>query len=519
MVRVTVNQQPKPVGLPRPVMAPRPGSELSELLGIPCPPPAGWAVTGVTLDSRAVRPGDLYAALPGLRTHGAKFTAGALAAGAAAILTDPSGLELLDAPVGVPVLVVPDPRARLGEVSAWVYDHPCDGLLMIGITGTNGKTTTSYLLDAALRAHGQHTGLIGTVAIQVGDDVIPATRTTPEAPDLHGLLAAMRQRGVTAVTMEVSSHALVMGRVDGVRFDLALFTNFSQDHLDFHGDLESYFAAKAQLFTPERADAALICTDDEWGRRLAQQVSIPVTTYGLTGSPDWLAVAPQAQQAGSTFLVRHGGSEQPGAVALPGEFNVANAVAAVAAATLVGVDPVQAGAAVAACPGVPGRMEPISVGQPFAALVDYAHTPDAVARALIAARSSGSGRVIAVLGCGGDRDREKRPIMGQVAAREADILVITDDNPRSESASSIRMAIIDGVTSVPPQDRAEWQEIPGRDEAIRWAVSQARAGDVLLVAGKGHEQGQEVAGVVHPFDDREAVRAALRMWIPAGGQQ
>lgn len=510
------------MSLPRPDIPPRPGAELAAVLGLPDPAPAGWSVTGVTLDSRAVRPGDLYAALPGLRTHGARFADDAAANGAAAILTDPEGADRLGAAAAaLPVLVIPDPRARLGELSAWIYRNPADRLLMIGITGTNGKTTTSYLLDAALRANGHRTGLIGTVAIQIGDEVVPATRTTPEAPDLHGLLGAMEQRGVTAVTMEVSSHALVMGRVDGVRFDLALFTNFSRDHLDFHETLEEYFAAKASLFQSSRCDAALICTDDEWGGRLAADTRVPASTYGLLGSPSWLARDLQSRPGGgTTFTISHDGRDTPAAVAIPGQFNVANALAAVSASVSLGMPAERAAAAVAACPGVPGRMEPVDAGQPFIALVDYAHTPDAVQRALEAARAAAVSRVICVLGCGGDRDREKRPVMGEVAARGADILVVTDDNPRSESPSAIRMAIIGGVKSVPDDQRASWLEVADRAAAIREAVAMAGPGDVLLVAGKGHEQGQEVAGVVAPFDDRLALRSALEQWnVGAGGQQ
>ncbi|HEY5887142.1 MAG TPA: Mur ligase family protein, partial [Acidimicrobiales bacterium] len=255
------------------------GTALRRLLRLPEGPPD--EVTGVTLDSRRVRPGDLYAALPGFSTHGARFAAMAVESGAAGILTDRVGADLIVAAggSGVPVLVVDDPRAVLGVVSAGVYGRPADRLRTTGITGTNGKTTASYLLDAALRAGGHTTGLIGTVATQVGDLVLPATRTTPEAPDLHALLALMVQRGATAVTMEVSSHALALGRVDGVLFDLAVFTNLSQDHLDFHGDMESYFAAKADLFTASRAASGLVCVDDRWGRRLLDVADIPVTTY------------------------------------------------------------------------------------------------------------------------------------------------------------------------------------------------------------------------------------------------
>ena len=315
------------------------GAALRRMLGLPDGPPEH--VTGVTLDSRRVRPGDLYAALPGFTTHGARFAEMAQAAGAAAILTDPSGAELIGAARGVelPVLVVDDPRGVLGAVSAWVYGDPAGALATTGITGTNGKTTVSYLLDAALRAGGHTTGVIGTVATHIGDEVLPATRTTPEAPDLHALLAVMRERGASAVTMEVSSHALELGRVDGVHFDLAVFTNLTQDHLDFHGTMEAYFAAKAQLFTADRAAAGLVCVDDEWGRRLADGAAIPVTTYALGAPADWTVTdVAHGDQGTTTYIARGPGVEVPARVGLPGMFNVANALAALAAAVHHGVD-------------------------------------------------------------------------------------------------------------------------------------------------------------------------------------
>lgn len=478
--------------------------------------PALSAVTlaGVTLDSRGVRPGDLYAALPGFTTHGARFASAAVGAGAAAILTDADGARLISgdpAAGGTPVLVVADPRGVLGTVSAWLYGDPAAALRTTGVTGTNGKTTTSYLVDAALRAGGHITGVIGTVATQIGDEVLPATRTTPEAPDLHAILAVMVQRGASAVTMEVSSHALSMGRVDGLRFDLAVFTNLSQDHLDFHGDLESYFAAKAGLFTRQRSRAALVCIDDAWGQRLAAEAAVPVTTYGIDVPADWTAhdVRPSDQGA-STFVVRGpGGVEVRAGVALPGRFNVANALAGLAVAVHHGIDPQVAADAIRACPGVPGRMERVVAGQPFLAVVDYAHTPDAVERAIAAAREVVRGRLIVVLGCGGDRDREKRPLMGRVAARGADVLVITDDNPRSEPASAIREAMMGGVRQVEPAQRAEVHEEGDRRRAITLAVRMALPDDAVLVLGKGHEQGQEAAGMVTPFDDRAELRAAI----------
>jgi UDP-N-acetylmuramoyl-L-alanyl-D-glutamate--2,6-diaminopimelate ligase len=487
------------------------GDALRRMLGLPAGPPE--VVTGVTLDSRRVRPGDLYAALPGFTTHGARFAAQAQANGAAGILTDPSGADLIrsEGGIDVPVLVVEDPRGLLGAASALIYGDPARALATTGITGTNGKTTASYLLDAALRAGGHTTGVIGTVATHIGDEVLPATRTTPEAPDLHALLAVMRERGASAVTMEVSSHALELGRVDGVHFDLAVFTNLSQDHLDFHGDMESYFAAKAQLFTADRAAAGLVCVDDPWGRRLAEAGPIPLVTYAVDQPADWTVrdIRLSADGACRFTAVGPGGVRVAAGVGLAGRFNVANALAALAAAVHHGVEPLLAADAIRECPGVPGRMERVAAGQAYLAIVDYAHTPDAVARAIRATREVITGRVITVLGCGGDRDREKRPSMGEVAARDCDILVITDDNPRSESALAIREAIMEGTSRVDRRQRAQVLVEADRALAIGIAARMAQADDAVLVLGKGHEQGQEAAGVVTPFDDRVELRRAM----------
>lgn len=489
------------------------GSQLRRMLGLPPGPPS--ILSGICLDSRRVRPGDLYAALPGFTTHGAAYLGQAVAAGAAAVLTDPTGAELIarSGPAPVPVLVVDDPRGRLGELAAWLYGHPSRLLRTTGITGTNGKTTTSYLLDSALRAGGMSTGLIGTVAVRIGDEELPSARTTPEAPDLHALLAVLVQRGAGAVTLEVSSHALALGRVDGVRFDLAVFTNLSQDHLDFHHTLEQYFATKAELFTQARARAALICLDDEWGERLAARAvaaGLPTVTYGLNPEASWSAGELAQHEGGTRFvLAGPGGVRLDASVAIPGRFNVANAVAAVAAAVHHGIPAATAVAGVASSRGVPGRMEWVGVVGGVGGIVDYAHTPDAVERAIAAARTAATGRVIVVMGCGGDRDADKRPIMGEVAARAADVLVVTDDNPRSEPPAAIRQAIMGGVARVDPSQRAELHEQEGRRQAIELGVRLSGEGDLVLVLGKGHEQGQEARGVTTPFDDRVELASAM----------
>ncbi len=335
--------------------------------------------------------------------------------------------------------------------------------------------------------------------------------TTPEAPDLHGLFAVMRERGVEACAMEVSSHALVMGRVDGVVFDVAVFLNLGRDHLDFHNDVDDYYRAKASLFTPQRAKLALVNLDDEHGRRLAGETTLPVRGFALHHpDADWRAVDVSLDREGSTFtVVGPGGVRVPAGVPLPGEFNVANTLAAVAAAAEAGYDAAAVAAAIAGSDGVPGRLERIEAGQPFLVVVDYAHKPDAVEAAIstlrpLAARSGG--RVVVVLGAGGDRDPGKRPIMAEIAARLADVLVVTDDNPRTEDPADIRAALLGGV----PLGTGDVVEIGDRRAAIEHALRLARPGDVVLIAGKGHETGQEVQGVVHDFDDRVVARDVLR---------
>jgi UDP-N-acetylmuramoyl-L-alanyl-D-glutamate--2,6-diaminopimelate ligase len=484
-------------------------SRLAELLGLPAPPGAEVMVTGITHDSRQVRPGDLYAAMLGENAHGSSYAVQAAAAGAVAVLTDPLGRERSRA-AGLPVLAVSDARAVLGRLSAEIYGDPAAALLSLGVTGTNGKTTTAFLMESGLRAAGHTPGLLGTVATRIGDESIPSARTTPEAPDLHALLAVMRERGATAVAMEVSSHALDMHRVDGVVFNAALFTNLSQDHLDYHFTMEAYFEAKATLFSPEHAERGVINLDDEYGARLVGRSGVPVLTYSATGrtDADWRAVAVVAEAGGSRFTLQGpGGVGGEGWVGLPGAFNVANAVGAVVALVAAGVSLDDALTGVAACPGVPGRMERVDVGQPFLAVVDYAHTPDALDTLLAALRPVTSGKLIGVLGAGGDRDRGKRPLMGAAAARGADVVVLTDDNPRSEDPREILAAVRAGADGVPATALHVEHD---RAAAIALAVSLATAGDTVVVAGKGHEQGQEIAGVVRPFDDRTVLAEVLR---------
>ena len=508
---------PSPYGLPvvRPQEpTPRTLGEVADRLGLQLPAgaKAGTEVTGITSDSRSVRPGDLYAALPGSNAHGAQFAPAARDLGAVALLTDAAGAESARG-AGLPSYVVDDPRGAVGALAAWVYGDPSGDLQVIGVTGTNGKTTTAYLLEAGMRATGHRTGLIGTIETRIRTETVPSVRTTPEATDLQALLAVMRERGVDAVAMEVSSHALALGRVDGTTYDVAVFTNLTEDHLDFHADLEDYYAAKAMLFTPGRTRIAVVNVDDPYGERLAAEATIPVVTVSTTGrsSATWRAEKVDVTGAGSSFRLRGPeGVTVDGSTALAGAFNVDNAVLAVVALVQAGADPDAAAKGVAGCSGVPGRMERVAEGQEFLALVDYAHSPDALERLLTTARGltgRGPGRVLLVVGCGGDRDPHKRPVMGEIAARGADVAVLTNDNPRSEDPLAILAALKEGADGA--GGGATVEVVPDRKAAIEKAVGMAGPGDVVVVAGKGHEQGQEIAGVVHPFDDRAALRTAI----------
>ncbi len=493
-------------------------ADVAATLGTALDVPGGAAaaarpVTGATLDSRRVSPGDLYAALPGANVHGARFCAQAAAAGAVAVLTDAAGAADAAA-AGLPVLVVEDPRAVLGDLAAHVHGRPGEQLVTVGVTGTNGKTTTAYLLEALMRGAGWVTGLLGTVETRVAGERVDSVRTTPEAPDLHALLARMVGAGVRGCALEVSSHALAQHRVDGLVLDVAVFTNLSQDHLDFHGSMEAYFAAKARLFTPEHARHGVVAVDGEWGRRLVGEARVPVTTVRTDGAADpgadWVVRDARPGRDGSSFrLVGADGAQLALTCPLPGDFNVANAALAAVAALRAGLDAEQVRSGLAAAEGVPGRLERVSTGRAGEPLVvvDYAHTPDAIERVLAALRPLTAGRLAVVLGAGGDRDRSKRPLMGAAAARGADVVVVTDDNPRSEVPGDVRAAVLVGTAG----GGAEVLEVPDRREAVAVALARCPgAGDTVLLAGKGHETGQETAGVVVPFDDRVVAAEELR---------
>nr|VDG63257.1 UDP-N-acetylmuramoylalanyl-D-glutamate--L-lysine ligase [Streptococcus thermophilus] len=462
-------------------------------------------VNAISLDSNAVKAGAMFAALPGTRVHGATF---AHTSDASAVLTDEAGWDILrETGIGCPVLVVKRVRDILGDVAAEIYGHPTDNLTVIGVTGTSGKTTTTYMLESGLTAAGCAVGLIGTTGTRIKGEDVPTSLTTPEAPKLQELFADMVSRGVTHVVMEVSSHALVLGRVDGTRFAVAGFTNLSQDHLDFHPTMEDYFEAKAILF--DRTEKAVVCIDDEWGQRMAKRAHNPVTVGVRNTSADCTARLDTVTDTGAQDItVRIGGQEISARIPLPGAFNIANATLAAALADAVGVDP-QIFLHGLDEASVPGRMERVNLGQSFVAVVDYAHKPAAIAAALDSLREQVDGRIGVVVGAGGDRDHTKRPLMGAEAAARADLVIITDDNPRTEDPAAIRAAVKQGAESVADRPSTDIREVASRAQAIDDLVAWAEPGDAIIVVGKGHEVGQIIGETTHHFDDREEVASAL----------
>jgi UDP-N-acetylmuramoyl-L-alanyl-D-glutamate--2,6-diaminopimelate ligase len=453
-------------------------------------------VGDVTHDSRSAGPGVLFVAVRGFVTDGHRYIPEARAAGTAAVCSEQ------DPGDGGAAIVVSNTRAALAPLAARVHGFPSRKLSVVGITGTNGKTTATYLLEAIVSAAGLVPGLVGTVGARIGSKPVETPRTTPEASDFQRLLAAMVDGGVDVAAVEVSSHALVLGRVAATRFAAVAFTNLSQDHLDFHGSMESYFAAKASLFTPEFAQQAIIWIDDPAGRRLAQQTRLPVTTVGLGPEADVSARDLEMRLDGSSFVLTGAGEETAVELRLAGDFNVANALVAAAGAAAVGIGSDSIAAGIAAVGSVPGRFEVVEVGKEYAVVVDYAHTPDGVASVIEATRPLvGEGRVIVVLGAGGDRDRAKRPLMGAAASR-ADVVFLTSDNPRSENPAAIVAEVAAGAA----EGDAEVNVEVDRRAAIRGALAAARPGDVVLILGKGHEPYQEFADRVVPFDDRVVAR-------------
>jgi UDP-N-acetylmuramoyl-L-alanyl-D-glutamate--2,6-diaminopimelate ligase len=435
-------------------------------------------VADLAYDTHSVTPGSLFFCVPGSRRDGHEFAADAVAAGAVALVVERS------LGVRVPQLVVPDSRAAMAPAAAAFFGRPSEELQVVGVTGTNGKTTTTFLLFAILAAAGRRPGLIGTIEARVGGERRGVRRTTPEAIDLQRLFREMLDAGDRSVSMEASSHASALHRLDGVRFSALVFTNLSHEHLDFHADMEEYFQAKRRLFV-EGSPPAAVNVGDEYGRRLAAELP-EALTFGFAAD----AVVGPAALDGVDLKLR-------------GRFNAENALGAVAAARLLGIDEAAIVRGLESVRGVPGRFESIDEGQPFDVVVDYAHKPFALETLLLAVRELATGRVICVFGCGGDRDREKRPQMGRIASELADVVIVTNDNPRSEDPQSIIDAILAGTVG-------EVEVEPDRARAIEQAIETAREGDVVLIAGKGAEQGQEFADRVIPFDDREAAREALR---------
>jgi UDP-N-acetylmuramoyl-L-alanyl-D-glutamate--2,6-diaminopimelate ligase len=438
-------------------------------------------IRSIAYDSRRVGDHALFVCVPGLVADGHDFAAAAVAGGAVALVVERA------LPLGVPQVIVPDARAAMASFAATLYGSPSHRLAVVGITGTNGKTTTVHLLDSVLREHGWSTGVIGTLT---------GARTTPEAPDLQAQFAAWHDEGRVAVTMEVSSHALALHRVDGTRFAVAVFTNLSRDHLDFHGTMERYFDAKARLFTPELAVAAVVNADDPHGRLLLDAAQIPTTPYSISdvSGLELSAVSSSFRWRGERVSVPIGGRH-----------NVANALAAATAAAELGIAIPTIAAGIGNAGPVPGRFEPIEEGQPFSVVVDYAHTPDGLERVLAAAREVAAGRrVIVVFGCGGDRDRSKRPAMGAVALDGSDLAVVTSDNPRSEDPDAIIEEIVAGLARSPALHIE-----PDRRQAITRALGEAGAGDVVVIAGKGHETTQTIGTMVVSFDDRVVAREQL----------
>lgn len=446
-------------------------------------------ITDVTHDSRAVGPGCLFVAIRGALADGHDFVPAAFGAGAAAVAVERDV-------AGPSCIVVPDSRAALPWFAAAVFGDPSHRLPVVGVTGTNGKTTVTHLLEQIVIANGQTPGLVGTIGARIGDTAASVSRTTPEAPRLQRLLSEMLDAGVDVAAIEVSSHALALHRVDAIRFRVTAFTNLMQDHLDFHGDMEGYFAAKASLFTPDRAEHAVIGIDDEAGMRVARTADLPITTVAISREADITASSIVGSIDATSCIIDSPVGRFPVHLPIAGRFNVQNALVATGIALELGIAPESITRGLASVGTIPGRFERISAAGGAAIVVDYAHTPDAIQAVVDGARNLIEGRVIVVVGAGGDRDREKRPAMGR-AAGSADLVILTTDNPRSEDPAIILAAVRSGV---PEADSVV--EEPDRRLAIRQALQWARPGDIVLILGKGHETGQEIAGRVEPFDDR-----------------
>ena len=479
---------------------------------------ASLSVSQVAYDSRRVSPGTVFVAIRGLETDGNRFVEAALRKGAVAVVSQEPAQQ------GTTWIRVPDARQALAIISAALFGEPTSSLTLVGVTGTNGKTTTSHLIDAALRAAGRTVGLLGTVHYRVGARLAESVRTTPESSDLQALFREMVDAGCSHAVLEVSSHSLALDRVHGCAFQLAVFTNLTRDHLDFHGDMESYYADKRRLFdTLLRTDGiAIINADDDHAADLIRASRGRVWTYSLDRLADLKAEAVTLSLDGARFLARTPAGPHEVRTRLLGRFNVQNALAALAAALALGIEPEVAIAGLTSLGGVPGRLERVEAGQDFTVVVDYAHTDDALRNVLETIRELAPRRLITVFGCGGDRDRTKRPLMGAVASRLSDVVVVTSDNPRSEPPEAILEEILRGMPAAggPGNGRrvAERHVIVDRRDAIARALELAMAGDVVLIAGKGHETYQVLRDRTVPFDDRQVVRDILARSVLRSGK-
>ena len=467
----------------------------------------GLEVSGVAYDSRRVAPGDLFVAVRGYQTDGHLYAAQAVRAGAAALALE---REVEGIPATAPRLMVRSGREALALLADAFYGHPSGALSLVGVTGTNGKTTTAFLIESILRASGRRTGLLGTIHYRIADRVMEQPRTTPEAPDLQAFLSEILEAGGTHAVMEVSSHGLALDRVKGCEFSAAVFTNLTQDHLDFHGDMESYFLAKLGFFAEPAPGASIVNVDDPYGRRLAREARGALWRYGMEGEAEVSARSLSLSPDGMRFELRHPKGAARIETSLIGRHNVSNILAASAACLALGLSPDEVAHGVRSLPAVPGRFERVSLGQPFLVVVDYAHTEDALQRVLEFARPITKGRLLTLMGCGGDRDRRKRPLMAAAAVRASDWVVMTSDNPRTEDPAAILREVEAGVDHV-PGGRERARPIVDRREAIRTIIAEARPGDTVVIAGKGHETYQIVGRERFPFDDRDEARAALRL--------
>ncbi len=469
-------------------------------------------IRGISYDSRHVKPGDLFVALRGEKTDGAFFLEEAIARGAAALASDrPLAVE-----PGPPILKVPDARRFLAEASRALFEDPASKMRLVAITGTNGKTTTSYLVDAIFRQAGLRSCLIGTLGMRIGDQPFPSDHTTPESSDLTVFLRQALQSGCTHGALEVSSHALVLKRVFGSRFAAGVFSNLTPEHLDFHHDMESYYQAKRLLFTPageNRIETAVINTDDPYGQRLAKEAAAPVLSYGINPEAAIHPLASRLGVDGTDLRIQTPGGKLDVHTQLVGRTNIYNIMAATGACLSLGMQSDAIRKGIESMGGVPGRLEVVRGGQDYTVIVDYAHTPDALEKLLETVRQLTGGRIITVFGCGGDRDRKKRPVMGEIAARLSDTVIATSDNPRSEDPGQILAQIEPGLRRGP----APYRLLVERREAIRAALSSARKGDVVLLAGKGHENYQIIGTEVIRFDDREIARDLIQQLLNAQG--